>query len=341
MTDQTVNRQIRLKSRPTGAPTADAFETVDEPIPQIGEGDVLRRTIYLSLDPYMRGRMSDAPSYAQPVGLGEVMCGHTVSQVIASKNPRFQAGDIVAGFDGWQTHAVNEGKMLRPLNGASVRITTAIGVLGMPGMTAWFGLNEIGQPKPGETVVVSAASGAVGSVVGQLAKIHGCRAVGVAGSPDKCRYVVEELGFDACVNYKLDGFPAALAAACPSGVDVYFDNVGGAVLAATLRILNRGARIPLCGLIAEYNAEFKTPGPNLRPLLTNRALIKGFIVSDHYDRFAAFLQECTPLVASGRLKYREDIVDGLDAAPSAFIGLLEGRNFGKLIVRVSDDPTLG
>ena len=334
-----LNRQIRLKSRPTGAPTIGSFERVDVPVPAVGDGEVLRRTIYLSLDPYMRGRMSDAPSYAQPVELGEVMCGHTVSQVVASKNPRFREGDIVAGYDGWQTHAVNEGKMLRPINGEQVRISTAIGVLGMPGMTAWFGLKDIGQPKAGETVVVSAASGAVGSVVGQLAKIYGCRAVGVAGSPDKCRFVVDELGFDGCVNYKLEDFRSALAAQCPAGIDVYFDNVGGNVLAETMRILNRGARIPLCGLIAEYNAEFKTPGPNLRPLLTNRALIKGFIVSDHYDRFPEFLQECTPLVASGRLKYREDIVDGLDAAPAAFIGLLEGRNFGKLIVRVSDDPT--
>jgi len=340
MTVPTVNRQIRLKARPKGAPTTDHFETVDAPVPRVADGEVLRRTIYLSLDPYMRGRMSDAPSYAQPVEVGAVMCGHTVSQVVESKNPRFREGDIVAGYDGWQSYAANEGKTLQPLAGLKVPITTAIGVLGMPGMTAWVGLNDIGQPKAGETVVVSAASGAVGSVVGQLAKIHGCRAVGVAGSPDKCRYVVDELGFDACVNYKLEDFPAALAAACPSGVDVYFENVGGAVLVAVLRILNRGARIPLCGLIAEYNAASNPGGANLRPLLTNRALIKGFIVSDDYDRFPAFLRECAPLVASGRLKYREDIVDGLDAAPSAFLGLLEGRNFGKLIVRVSDDPTL-
>jgi NADPH-dependent curcumin reductase CurA len=287
----------------------------------------------------MRGRMSDAPSYAAPVAVGGVMCGHTVSQVVESKNPAFRAGDIVAGYDGWQDYHVSNGKDLRVIDGKVVPITTAIGVLGMTGMTAFVGLLDIGQPKAGETVVVSAASGAVGGVVGQLAKIHGCRAVGIAGSPDKCRYVVDELGFDACINYKSDELAPALAAACPSGVDVYFDNVGGAVLTAALRVLNRGARIPLCGLISEYNATSNPGGPNLRPLLVHRAMIKGFIVSDHYDRFPAFLKECVPLVASGRLKYREDIVDGLEQAPSALIGLFEGRNFGKMIVRVAPDPT--
>jgi len=333
------NRQVRLKKRPTGAPSVDDFEFVDAPLEPVADGQVLRRTIYLSLDPYMRGRMSDAPSYAAPVALGGTMCGHTVSQVVESHHPAFQAGDIVTGYDGWQSHAVSNGKDLRKLDASVVRITTAIGVLGMPGMTAYVGLIDIGAPKAGETVVVSAASGAVGSVVGQLAKNRGCRAVGVAGSPDKCKYVVDELGFDACVNYKQDDFVAALKAACPGGVDVYFDNVGGAVLAATLRILNRGARIPLCGLISEYNAISNPGGPNLRPLLVHRAMIKGFIVSDHMDRVSAFLQECTPLVASGRLKYREDIVDGLDQAPAALIGLFEGRNFGKLIVRVGSDPS--
>jgi len=264
MTAPTANRQVRLKSRPTGAPTPDVFEITEAPLPHVGDGDVLRRTIYLSLDPYMRGRMSDAPSYATPVAVGDVMVGHTVSQIVASRNPRFAEGDLVAGYDVWQTHAVSNGKDLRAIDGTRVPMTTALGVLGMPGMTAWYGLLEIGQPKSGETVVVSAASGAVGSVVGQLAKTRGCRVVGVAGSPEKCRYVVDDLGFDACVNYKEDDFPSRLAAACPAGVDVYFDNVGGDVLAAVLRILNRGARIPLCGLISEYNATSKTPGPNLR-----------------------------------------------------------------------------
>jgi NADPH-dependent curcumin reductase CurA len=334
-----MNRQIRLKSRPTGEPTADNFEAVDAKVPEPQDGEVLRRTIYHSLDPYMRGRMSDAASYAQPVQIGEVMGAHTVSQVVESRNPAFAAGDFVTGYDGWQSYGVSNGRDLRKLDPAAAPISTAIGVLGMPGMTAFVGLMDIGQPKPGETVVVSAASGAVGAVVGQLAKIHGCRAVGIAGSPDKCKYVVDELGFDACINYKTDDLVPALKAACPGGVDVYFENVGGAVFAAILRVINKGARIPLCGVISEYNATGNPAGPNLRPLLVQRAMIKGFIVSDHNDRAPAFLQEVAPLVMSGRLKYREDIVEGLDNAPGAFIGLLHGKNFGKLMVRVSPDPT--
>ena len=331
-----INRQVRLKKRPHGTPTPDVFDITETSVPEVADGDVLRRTIYLSLDPYMRGRMSDAPSYSAPVAVGDVMCGHTVSQVVESHHPNFRVGDIVAGYDGWQEFRVTNGKDLRVID-TRVPITTAIGVLGMPGMTAYVGLLDIGQPKAGETVVVSAASGAVGSIVGQLAKTRGCRAVGVAGSEEKCRYVVDDLGFDACVNYKADDFRSALAAACPANVDIYFENVGGAVLATVMRMLNRGARIPLCGLISEYNATSNPGGPNLRPLLVHRAMIKGFIVSDHNDRFPAFIQECAPLVASGRLKYREDIVDGLESAPSALIGLFEGRNFGKLIVRVSPE----
>jgi NADPH-dependent curcumin reductase len=334
-----MNKQIRLKSRPTGEPTADNFEAADGPMPKPNDGDVLRRTIYLSLDPYMRGRMSDAASYATPVKIGDVMGGHTVSEVVESRNPDFKQGDFVAGYDGWQAYGVSNGKDLRKLDPKAVPISTAIGVLGMPGMTAFVGLMDIGQPKAGETVVVSAASGAVGAVVGQLAKIKGCRAVGIAGSQDKCRYVVEEIGFDACINYKTDDLVPALQAACPSGVDIYFENVGGAVFAAILRVINKGARIPLCGIISEYNATGNPPGPNLRSLLVQRAMIKGFIVSDHNDRAPAFLQEVAPLVMSGRIKFREDIVDGLHNAPSAFIGLLAGKNFGKLMVRVSPDPT--
>jgi hypothetical protein len=330
------NRRILLKSRPEGKPAPANFEAVDEPLPATREGDVVRRTMFLSLDPYMRGRMSDAPSYAQPVPIGGVMCGHTVSQVIESRNPAFRAGDFVAGYDGWQQYAASNGKDLRKLDPASAPLSTAIGVLGMPGMTAWVGLTDIGQPKQGETLVVSAASGAVGSVVGQLAKMKGSRAVGIAGSDAKCRYVVDELGFDRCINYKTGKLVAALEDACPNGVDICFENVGGAVLAAALRVLNRGARIALCGLIAEYNASEAPGGPNLRPLLVHRAMIRGFIVSDHYDRFPAFLQECAPLVRDGRLRCREDIVQGLDGAPEALIGLLEGRNFGKLVVKVGD-----
>jgi NADPH-dependent curcumin reductase CurA len=269
------------------------------------------------------------------------MVGHTVSEVVESRNPGFAAGDFVTGYDGWQAYGLSNGKELRKLDPKIVPISTAIGVLGMPGMTAFVGLMDIGRPKPDETVVVSAASGAVGAVVGQLAKVKGCRAVGVAGSAAKCKYVVEELGFDACINYKTDDLVPALKAACPGGVDVYFENVGGPLFAAILRVLNKGARIPLCGIISEYNATGNPAGPNLRPLLVHRAMIQGFIVSDHNDRTPAFLQEVAQLVMSGRIKFREDIVDGLDNAPEAFIGLLAGKNFGKLMVRVSSDPTRG
>jgi NADPH-dependent curcumin reductase CurA len=331
-----MNRQIRLKSRPSGSPAEANFDVVAAPMPELGDREVLRRTLYLSLDPYMRGRMSDAPSYAAPVPVGGVMCGHTISRVVESRDPNFRPGDFVAAYDGWQEYAASPGKDLRRLDPTAAPITTALGVLGMPGLTAFVGLLDIGQAKAGETIVVSAASGAVGSVVGQLAKVHGCRAVGIAGSDEKCRYVVDELGFDACINYRTDDLVPALQAACPSGIDVQFENVGGAVLAAALRVLNRGARIPLCGLISEYNATEYPSGPNLRPLLVNRATIRGFIVSDHVDRTPAFLAEVAPLVRAGRIKYREDIVDGLDRAPAALIGLLQGRNFGKMIVRVSD-----
>jgi NADPH-dependent curcumin reductase CurA len=334
-----MNQQIRLKSRPAGEPTAANFEIAKVPVPEPKDGEVLRRTIYLSLDPYMRGRMSDAASYAAPVEIGGVMGGHTVSEVVESRNDGFKKGDFVTGYDGWQGFGLSNGQELRKLDPKLVPISTAIGVLGMPGMTAFVGLIDIGQPKAGETVVVSAASGAVGAVVGQLAKTRGCRAVGIAGSPDKCKYVVEELGFDACVNYKTDDLVPALKAACPNGVDIYFENVGGAVFAAILRVINRGARIPLCGMISEYNTTGYPSGPNLRPLLVNRAMIKGFIVSDHNDRAPAFIQEVAPLVVSGRIKFREDIVERLENAPSAFIGLLQGKNFGKLMVRVSPDPT--
>jgi NADPH-dependent curcumin reductase CurA len=328
-----MNHQIRLKSRPEGAPTAANFEAADAPMPVVPDGGVLRKTLYLSLDPYMRGRMSDAPSYAAPVEVGAPMCGHTVSEVVESRNPAFRKGDVVLGYDGWQEYGASEGKELRTLD-PTIPVSTALGVLGMPGMTAFVGLIDIGQPKAGETVVVSAASGAVGSVVGQLAKVRGCRAVGIAGSAEKCRYVVDELGFDACINYKTDDLKSALRAACPDRIDIYFENVGGAVQAAVLKQLNRGARIPLCGLIAEYNATEHPSGPNWRPLLVSRATVRGFIVSDHIDRGPAFLAEMMPLVKSGRIKYREDVVHGLDNAPAAFMGLLEGKNFGKLIVKV-------
>jgi len=331
-------RQILLRRRPVGLPAADDFEIVDAPAPPVADGEVLRRTIYLSLDPYMRGRMSDEASYAASVAIGQPMVGHTVSQVIESRNPAFAAGDFVTGYDGWREAAVSTGQDLRKLD-PSLPISTAIGVLGMPGLTAYVGLLDIGQPRAGETVVVSAASGAVGSIVGQIARIKGCRAVGVAGSAEKCAFVVDELGFDGCVNYKSATFRADLAAACPRGIDVYFENVGGAVFAAVLTLLNQNARIPLCGLIADYNATEPRPAPNLRPLLVKRALIKGFIVSDHTNRAADFQREGAAWVQAGQIKYKEDIVDGLENAPAAFLKLFDGSNFGKLLVRVSPDPT--
>ena len=333
------NVRVLLRSRPVGEPRPSDFEIAESPIPKPGPGQILCRTTYLSLDPYMRGRMNEARSYAASVEIGQPMVGGTVSQVLESNHPGFAKGDFVAGYDGWQAYAVSKAVGVRKLNPKDAPISTALGVLGMPGMTAYVGLLDIGQPKPGETVVVSAASGAVGSAVGQLAKLKGCRAVGIAGSEAKCRYVVEELGFDACIDYKKADLFAALKDACPKGIDVYFENVGGDVLKAVLRLINAGARIPLCGLISQYNATEMPPGPNIAPLLVNRALIKGFIVSDHADRLPDFLRDCAPWVREGKLKYREDIVEGLRAAPEALIGLLRGKNFGKLLVRVSADPT--
>jgi NADPH-dependent curcumin reductase CurA len=334
-----VNHQVVLRSRPVGMPKPADFDLVESPLPSPKDGEVLCRTIYLSLDPYMRGRISGAKSYAASVEPGQVIVGGTVGEVLESRHSGLAKGDVVLGYDGWQSHAVSKGGGLRKLDPKQAPVSTALGVLGMPGMTAYVGLLDIGQPKPGETVVVSAASGAVGSAVGQIAKIKGARAVGVAGSQDKCDYVVRELGFDACVNYRKGDLPASLKQACPNGVDVYFDNVGGDVLRAVMQLLNQNARIPLCGMISEYNASESTPGPNLRPLLFNRALIKGFIVSDHMARMDDFVKDCRGWVRDGRLKYREDVVVGLEKAPEAFIGLLQGRNFGKLLVRVGEDPT--
>lgn len=262
------------------------------------------------------------------------MVGGTVSEVVESRHAAYAPGNVVAGFNGWQCYGVTKGAGLRKLDPKEAPVSTALGVLGMPGLTAYVGLLDIGRPQPDETVVVSAASGAVGSVVGQLAKLKGCRAVGVAGSAAKCEYVVRELGFDACVNYKDADFFERLQAACPNGVDVYFENVGGAVLAAVLRLVNVRARIPLCGLIAQYNATGPVSGPDWRPLLTGRVRVQGFIVSDHQDRMADFLAECGQWYREGRLKYREDVMQGLEAAPRAFIGMLRGENFGKLVVKL-------
>jgi hypothetical protein len=328
------SRRVVLKSRPVGAPKPSDFEIVEAPVPAPGAGEILCRTIYLSLDPYMRGRISGVKSYAKGVDPGDLMVGGTVSEVMESKHPGFKAGDVVQGYDGWQSHAVSNGAAVRTLNPSQPPISTALGVLGMPGMTAYVGLLDIGQPKPGETVVVAAASGAVGAVVGQIAKIKGCRAVGIAGGKGKCDYVVNELGFDACVDYKSAGFGAALQTACPKGIDVYFENVGGEITDAVAQLLNPFSRIPLCGLISMYNATSPAPGPSWRYLLTNRVLVKGFIVSDHIARMPEFLKEVGAWVREGKIKYREDIVQGLENAPGAFIGLLQGKNFGKLIVKL-------
>lgn len=334
-----MNRQILLKSRPVGEPKESDFTLVETPIPEPGEGEVLNRTIYLSLDPYMRGRMSDRASYAAPVELGSVMVGGGISQVMQSNHPQFSAGDFVLGYDGWQAYGVSKGETLRKLDPKQAPISYALGITGMPGMTAYFALLDVGQPQSGETVVISAASGAVGSVAGQIAKIKGCRVVGVAGSDAKCDYVVKELGFDECINRNTQDLSSALKAACPDGIDVYFDNTAGAILEAVLQQINLGARIPLVGLISQYNAENPPPGPNLMPLLVKRALIKGFLVSDYQQRQAEFLNDVVQWLQAGKLKYKEDVVEGLENAPRAFIGLLQGKNFGKLIVKVSDDPT--
>lgn len=340
----TTSRQWTLASRPVGEPTAENFAWREEKLPEIADGELLVRIIYLSLDPYMRGRMSDAKSYSQPVGIGEVMTGGTVGQVMQSRNPKFAEGDYVQGMFGWCSHAISDGTMLRKLDPANAPISTAVGVLGMPGLTAYVGLLDIGEPREGETVVVSAASGAVGSVVGQLAKIKGARAVGVAGAADKCRYVVDELGFDACVSHRSSTLAEDLAAECPKGVDVYFENVGGATFRAALALMNPFGRIPVCGRIAHYSDTALPDGPDrtvqvMGSILVNRLKIQGFIVTDRYDWLKDFLTEVGGYIRDGRLKYREDITEGLENAPEAFMGLLKGRNFGKQLVRVSEDPT--
>lgn len=339
-----MNRQILLAARPEGAPKKSDFELVEAPVPEAGEGELVTRTIYLSLDPYMRGRMNDAKSYAQPVGIGDVMTGGAVSQVVASNNPRFAEGDIVFGYSGWQDYALINGKGFRKLDPAQAPISTSLGILGMPGMTAYTGLANIGQPKEGETLVVAAASGAVGATVGQIGKIRGCRVVGVAGAPEKCDFVTGELGFDACISHRDPDFADKLAAACPDGVDVYWENVGGKVFEAVLPLFNFFARVPVCGLIAQYNAKGLPEGPNkipllLRSVLSNRLRIQGFIVWDFADQEAEFQETMSGWIREGKVKYREDVTDGLENAPEAFMGLLEGKNFGKQIIRVSPDPT--
>ncbi|QQS11034.1 MAG: NADP-dependent oxidoreductase [Rhodospirillales bacterium] len=334
------HRRVTLLRRPPGEPAESDFRVEEVQTPEPGPREVLVRVVYLSLDPYQRGRMRDAASYAAAVGIGEVMTGGTVGEVVASKHPDFKVGDIVEDRLGWQEYAIGGGPALRKVDPSIAPISTANGVLGMPGMTAYFGLLDVGRPKPGETVVVSAASGAVGQAVGQIAKIMGCRAVGIAGGKAKCDFVVNELGFDSCVDYKAGGdLDAAVKAACPDGVDVYFDNVGGVVSDAVLRQLNFFARVSLCGSISQYNAVTPELGPRLMgTFVGKRVSMRGFIVTDFAGQYAPAMRQMGEWVRSGRLKYREDIVDGIDKAPRAFIGLLRGENFGKMLVRLGPEP---
>ena len=333
-------RQIVLASRPKGSPTPGNFRLETGPLPVPADGQLLLLTRYLSLDPYMRGRMNEAKSYAPPVGIGEVMEGEVVAEVVQSRDAAYRQGDLVQGRIGWRTHAVVNAKEVTRLETGGNPPTTALGVLGMPGFTAYSGIKNIGQPKPGETVVVAAASGPVGSLVGQLAQLEGARAVGIVGGAPKCGYVRDQLQFDAVVDHKAAGLPEALAAACPDGVDVYFENVGGPIWDAVLPLLNRYARIPICGLVAYYNREEPegraSIAQTMLAVLRRSLLIRGFINTEFaVDHYASFLKELSPLVSSGRIRYREDIVEGLEAAPEAFIGMLAGRNFGKTLVRVS------
>lgn len=337
-----LNTRILLASRPDGRPAASNFQIDQQPAPTPASGQVLLRTLYLSLDPYMRGRMSARKSYAEPTALGAVMGGGTVSEVVESLHPDYAVGDVVLSHAGWQQYAVSDGTGLRKLDPSVAPVSTALGVLGMPGFTAYSGLLTIGKPQAGETVVVAAASGAVGSVVGQIARLRGARAVGIAGGPEKCAFVRDVLGFDAVVDHRAPDFAAQLQAACPDGVDVYFENVGGAVWEAVFPLLNTYARVPVCGLIAQYNSTGPQEGPDrlpelMREVLSRSLTVRGFIQTEFVAQREDFLREMGAWVRTGAVKYREDVVQGLERAPEAFIGLLEGRNFGKLVVKVVAD----
>ncbi|HKM65156.1 MAG TPA: NADP-dependent oxidoreductase [Acidisphaera sp.] len=332
-------RSVVLRRRPHGAPAVHDFEVIEGPIPEPGPGEVVTHTLWLSIDPYMRGRLSEAKSYAKPVEIGEPMTGETVGRVIASHDPHLKPGDIVIGARGWQTHIVSPAAALTKLPVGEAPLSTYLGVLGMPGVTAYSGMTDIGQPKAGETVVISAASGAVGSVAGQLAERAGARVVGIAGGPEKCLFAQEVLCFDDCVDHRCADLPAALRAACPNGIDVYFENVGGAVQRAVFPLLNDFGRMIMCGMVSEYNDTQPQPGPNLMSVVRKRLRIQGLIVGDKPERFAEWRALATPWVRDGTLHYREDIVDGLESAPEALVGLLSGRNFGKLVVRVTPETT--
>lgn len=330
-------QRIVLASRPSGHVSTDNFRLETVPVPELAEGQVLVRNHYLSLDPYMRGRMNEGKSYAQPQPLNEVMIGGTVGEVVASRNPKYAVGDKVLGMFGWQEMGVSDGTGMQKVDDSRIPLSAYLGSVGMPGVTAWYGLKQIIAPKAGETVVVSAASGAVGSVVGQLAKMMGCRAVGIAGGKEKCDYVVNELGFDACVDYKAASDPKALYAmlkeATPQGVDGYFENVGGEILDAVLARMNAFGRIAVCGMISGYDGE-PIPMKNPQLILVSRLKVQGFIVSEHMDLWPQALSELGAGVAEGRIRFRESIAQGLASAPEAFIGLLKGKNFGKQLVKL-------
>lgn len=335
------NRQILLASRPKGAPTDNNFRLIETARPVPKDGEILLKTIYLSLDPYMRGRMSDAKSYADPVELNQVMVGGTVAQVEVSHNDKFAVGDWVLNQSGWQDYSVSDGKDVMPLGKNPSHPSYALGIMGMPGFTAFMGLLDIGRPQAGETVVVAAATGPVGATVGQIAKFKGCKAIGIAGGEEKCRYAVETLGFDACIDRKIDNFAEQLANACSDGIDVYYENVGGKVFDAVLPLLNTSARVPVCGLVSQYNATELPSGPDrlgmlMGTILTKRIKMQGFIIFDDYaDRYNEFSQAMSQWLKEGKIHYREQMVEGLEQAPQAFIGMLEGKNFGKLVVKVN------
>lgn len=339
---KTENRKIVLAERPKGEPNDKTLRLETEALPTPGAGQMLLRNEYLSLDPYMRGRMSDAPSYAAPVAIGEVMVGGTVAQVMTDGVNGFEVGDWVVAFGGWQDYVLSDGQGVIKLGKAPQNPSWALGVLGMPGLTAWAGLTQIGQPKAGETLVVAGASGPVGATVGQIGKLLGLRVIGIAGGAEKCTHVVETLGFDACVDYKAEGFRAALKAAVPDGVDIYFENVGGAVFDAVMPLLNACARIPVCGLISQYNATSLPDGPDrmnllMGQILRKRMTMRGFIVFDDFGHlYPEFAKQVGTWVKEGKIQYREEMIEGLEQAPSAFIGLLRGEAFGKRVIHLND-----
>lgn len=343
----TTNRQLVLAMRPKGEPTKDTLKLVETAIPSAGAKQMLLRTEFLSLDPYMRGRMSDAPSYAAPVEVGAVMIGGTVAQVVQSHIDGFAVGDWVLSFNGWQDYAVSDGAGVTNLGQSPEHPSWALGIMGMPGFTAWAGLTQIGAPEAGETIAVAAATGPVGATVGQIGKLLGCRVIGIAGGPEKCAFAVDELGFDACIDHKTPDFAAQLAKASPDGIDVYYENVGGKVLDAVIPLLNPNARVPVCGLVSQYNATELPAGPDrmnwlMGQILRKKLKVQGFIIFDDFVHlYPEFARKMSAWIESGKIKYREEIIDGLENAPQAFVGLLKGDNFGKRVIRVGTNAKDG